>query len=271
VLRLDPRDGRVLGQARLPRTDALAVGPAGLYLTDFWHDRVRRLDSRTLRVESVLTLRLPFRFAPRDNAFLPIAVAAGASGLWVATARCALAHADVLARRVVATVRLACSALGGLALESGGVWVGESLLGVYRVDLRTDRVVWRRRIGPAGGRLAVDELIAAGGRLLAIGIRTKGNVATERRGSRESIRAATASTASRSSPRARSRRRSRGDRSGSGAWEATKSSASTSAPDAPRRACRSASGRCSPSPATGCGPPIAKERCAAATSGRSRR
>jgi virginiamycin B lyase len=183
IIRIDPRSGRVTASAALRRPGALAVGSSGVYAVDFWHDTVRRIDPRTLAVVSALKLMLPFQFSARDSGFAPSDVAVGAGGVWIATARCAIAHADPRASSVLATVLLPCDALGGIAVDARAVWVGESLLGVYRVDPRTNRVVARIPIGPAATRFSVDQVMAGAGNLFAIGTwTTAGNVGTESRG-----------------------------------------------------------------------------------------
>lgn len=182
IVRIDPQSGRVVASASLQRPGALAVGTSGVFATDFWRDTIRRIDPATLRVVAALKLRLPFRFSPRDTAFLPLAVALGRRAVWIATERCALARADLQVSRVVATVRLPCDAFGGFAVGEGAVWVGESLAGVYRVDPDSNRVVARTRIGPAGDRLDVEQIVLAAGKVLAIGAWTSAGELTSRNG-----------------------------------------------------------------------------------------
>jgi streptogramin lyase len=185
VIRIDPKRGRVVSSTRVQHPGALAVGPRGAYVTDFEQNTIRRLDPKTLRLVSVLKLRLPSRFAPGapgGNGFLPIAVAVGPGSVWIATERCALAHADPLVHRTITTVRLPCDAFGGLAVSREAVWVGEDLLGVYRVNPRTDRVVAKIGIGTPGARLGTDQLFAGTNTLLVVGNRTRANVLTTRNG-----------------------------------------------------------------------------------------
>jgi DNA-binding beta-propeller fold protein YncE len=182
IVRIDPRGGKITASAPLQRPGALAVGAGGVYATDFWHDTVRLIDPRTLRVTTVLKLTLPFRFTARDNAFLPLEVVPGTGAAWIATERCALAHADLELRRVIATVRLPCDSYQGIDVGSGAVWVGESLLGVYRVDAKTNRIVARIPIGPAGGRFDPVQIVSAPGKVLAVGTWTNGGVLTSRNG-----------------------------------------------------------------------------------------
>ena len=70
--------------------------------------------------------------------------------------------------RVESTVRLPPDTIGGIAVGAGAVWVAESLLGVARVDPLQGRMVARIRIA----RLAVDQVVVAGGAIFAIGGRT---------------------------------------------------------------------------------------------------
>ena len=114
IERIDPRNGRVVASTVFHRPHANAVRAAGVYSLDFWRDRVRLLDPRSLRVVRSLKLRLPFRFTARDNAFLPDAVAVGGGTVWVVTDRGALARADFRLTRVAATLRLPFDDFGGL-------------------------------------------------------------------------------------------------------------------------------------------------------------
>jgi DNA-binding beta-propeller fold protein YncE len=185
LVRIDALRGRVTASTAVQHPGAFAVGAGGIYVTDFESDTVRRIDSRTLRLAAVLKLRLPFRFAPGapgGNDFLPIDVAAGSRGVWIATERCAVAHADLRASRVISTVRMPCDAFGGLAIGRDAVWVGEDLAGVYRVDPLTNRVVARVRLGPRAARLGTIRLFAAGDTILVVGDRTRAGVATDRNG-----------------------------------------------------------------------------------------
>jgi sugar lactone lactonase YvrE len=63
IIRLDPRTGRVVASAAIPRPGTIAVAADGLYATDFVRSTIRRIDLRTLRVVRALGLRLPFRFS----------------------------------------------------------------------------------------------------------------------------------------------------------------------------------------------------------------
>jgi streptogramin lyase len=157
------------------------VGASGVYAIDFWRDTVQRIDPRTLTVVRTLELRLPFRFSPRDNAFLPFAVAVGRGAVWIATDRGALARVDLRLRRAVATVRLPFDAFGGMAVAPGAVWLAESLAGVYRIDPRTDRVVARIRTRHvAGGFDAGQVVVPSRRRVLIVGGKTSGDMLTSR-------------------------------------------------------------------------------------------
>ncbi len=180
VLRIDPNRALVMGSGRLRRPHAIAVGSRGVYANDFWRDRIRLIDARTLRVVRSLKLKLPFRFSPRDNAFVPFAVAVGPNAVWIATDRGALARADLRLRHVVARVRLPFDAYGGMAVGPQAVWLGESLAGVYRVDLRTNRVAARIRVPLARGRFDAEEVIRCGRNVLVLGNGTMGGVITNR-------------------------------------------------------------------------------------------
>ena len=181
VVRIDPYRGRVLASAAVEHPIAFAVGRDDVYVLDIDRGTVRRLDGRSLRVLATLKLTLPFRFSARDNRFLPEAVAVGRTAVWVATARCALAHADVLLGRVVGSVRLPCDAFSGMAVAPGAVWLAEGLAGVYRIDPRRNRVSARLRIRVAGisdGQLNAEQVFVGRRTVLAIGAKAVGTVAT---------------------------------------------------------------------------------------------
>lgn len=181
IIRVDPRGGRVLASVPLSRPHAIAVGSSGVYAVDFWRDTVLRLDPQTLRTTASLRLVLPYEIVPGDDAFLPFDIAVGGNAVWVSTARGAVARVDLRVSRVAAMLRLPVKG-GQIAVGEGAVWLGVGLAGVYRVDPRTNRVSARIRIGPATGRLAVDRPLIGGGKVLAIGSWTQGDVGTGRRG-----------------------------------------------------------------------------------------
>ena len=137
---------------------------------------------QTLRTTASLRLTLPFEVVPGDDAFLPFDLAVGRNALWVSTARGALARVNLRVDRVLAMVRLPGKTTGEIAVGANAVWVAESLLGVYRVDPGANRVSARIRIGPRAGRFAVDRPLVAGGKVFAVGSRTRGDVLTGRRG-----------------------------------------------------------------------------------------
>jgi hypothetical protein len=180
IVRIDPRNARVVTSGHLPRPHTIAVGSRGVYANDFWRDRIRLIDPRTLRVVRSLKLRLPFRFGPRDNAFLPFAVVVGRDAVWVATDRGALARADLRLGRVVSTVRLPFDAFGGMAVGPHALWLAESLAGVWRVDPRTSRVAARIRIKLRRGRFDATRVIPCGGKLLVLGVEARGGTLTNR-------------------------------------------------------------------------------------------
>jgi streptogramin lyase len=181
IIRIDPQSARVVESAVLPRPHALAVGASGVYAIDFWRNTVQRIDPCTLRVVRTLKLRLPFRFSPRDNAFLPFAVTVGRGAVWIATDRGALVRVDLQLRRAVATVPLPFDAFGGMAVGPGAVWLAESLAGVYRIDPRTDRVVARIRTrNVAGGFDAGQVVVPSRRRVLIVGGKTSGEMLTRR-------------------------------------------------------------------------------------------
>jgi hypothetical protein len=185
LVEIDARSGRVIGSATLLRPGAIAVGAGGVYATDFWRNTVRRLDLRTLRLQATLHLKLPFFIVTstyRSNAFAPEALAVGDGSVWVASDRGALARADPLLRHVTAMLRLPSDAFQAMATAPVTVWLSESLLGLYRVSTKTNRVVARIPVGPAGGRFVPVQLLPAGKRLLAVGEWTSAGTLTNRNG-----------------------------------------------------------------------------------------
>lgn len=185
VVEIAPRTGTVVASAKLARPGAIAVGPSGLYATDFWRDTVRRLDPQTLRLTATLHLKLPFFIVTstyRSDAFAPEALAVGGGSVWVASERGALARADPGLRHVTAMLRLPSDALQAIATAPGVVWLSESLLGLYRLSTKTNRVVARIPVGPAGRRFVPVQLLPAGKRLLALGEWTNAGTLTNRNG-----------------------------------------------------------------------------------------
>ncbi len=184
IIRVDPRTARVVASATIPRPLTIAVGADGLYATDFEHDTIRRIDLRTLRVTGRLKLRLPFRFSARDNAFLPQTVVVGRRAIWVDSDRGALVGADSRLRRTVASLRTppdaAGDTFGGIAAGAGGVWLAESLAGVYRVDERTKRIDARIRVSLAAGKFDATEIFPTAGRILALGVKASDGSLTQR-------------------------------------------------------------------------------------------
>jgi hypothetical protein len=185
VIEIDARSGQVIASATLARPGAIAVGPSGVYATDFWRGTVRRLDLRTLRLTATLHLKLPFFIVTsttRDNAFLPEMVAVGADSVWVASDRGALARTDPRLHRLTAMLRLPSDTLQTMTTAPATVWLSESLLGLYRVSTTRNRVVARTPLGPAGHRFVAVQLLPAGKRLLAVGEWTNAGTLINRNG-----------------------------------------------------------------------------------------
>jgi streptogramin lyase len=183
IVRIDPRTAQVVASVTIPRPLTIAVGADGLYATDFERNAIRRIDLRTLRVTGTLKLRLPFQFSARDNAFLPQTVTVGRRAVWVDSDRGALVGADPRLRRTVASVRVppeaAGDTVGGIAAGAGGVWLAESLAGVYRVDERTKRIDARIQVPLAAGKFDATEIFPTADRILAIGVKTSAGTLTQ--------------------------------------------------------------------------------------------
>jgi streptogramin lyase len=182
IVRIDPRRGRVVGSVTVDRPHALAVGPRGVYVNDFWRGTVRRFDPIRLRTTATLRLVLPFEVAPGDDAFLPFDVEVDNNDVWVSTVRGALARLDLRLSRVLAMVRIPSHTSSDIVAGDDAVWVAESLLGVYRIDQATNRVVARIRIGPPRRRFVVDRLLLGAGKVLGVGSWTTDGVLTDERG-----------------------------------------------------------------------------------------
>lgn len=182
IVRIDTRRRRVAASIRLERPHALAVGVGGLYALDFWRGTVRRFDPARLQPSASVKLVLPFELVPGDDAFLPFDVEADSDDVWVSTVRGALARLDPRLGRVRAMLRLPGHTSGDMLATDDAVWVEESLLGVYRIDQATNRVVARIRIGPPGRRFVAGRLLLGGGNLLGVGSWTRGGVLTEENG-----------------------------------------------------------------------------------------
>lgn len=182
IIRVDPRTARVVGSAKIPRPSTIAIGAGDLYATDFERGTIRRVDLHTLQVVGALKLKLPFRFSPRDNAFLPEAVAVGRNAVWVVSDRGAIVRADPPLHRTVANLRMPPDAfgdpVGGIAADTGGVWSAESLAGVYRIDQRANRISAKIRVPLATGRFDALQVFPLVGRILALGVKTSGGVLT---------------------------------------------------------------------------------------------
>jgi hypothetical protein len=172
IVHIDARTARVIRSARIERPGALALAPTGLMITDFWGNAVRLFDRRTLRAVARLKLVLPFAVTRNDRAFAPFAIASANNSAWVSTARGALARVDPHLARVLRTVRLPADATGDLAAGLGGVWVAESLAGVYRVRPSTNKVAARIRVGTRDKRLSVERVFLAHGNVLGLGAET---------------------------------------------------------------------------------------------------
>ena len=175
----------MIASTTLARPGAIAVGTRGVYATDFWRSTVRRLDPYTLRLSATLHLKLPFFITTsttRDDAFLPEAIAVGGGSVWVATARGALARTDPHLQHVLAMLRLPGDAFQAVTATLKEVWLSEGLLGIYRISIKTNKVVARLPVGPAGGRFDPVQLIPADTQLLAIGQWTNAGTLTNRNG-----------------------------------------------------------------------------------------
>src|ERR1700730_3248955 len=145
VVRVDPRIGRTIRSGAIDRPGAIAVGAGGVFATDFWRHRIRRVDPVTLQQTASLDLVLPSRIASQSKyaAFLPNDVAVGQGAVWISTEWCTVARADQQLTRALATVQLPCDAYQTMAFGAGSLWISESLAGLYRIDAARNRVTAR--------------------------------------------------------------------------------------------------------------------------------
>jgi hypothetical protein len=102
LVRVDPREDRILSSRPVPGPQALAVGWGSVWVVEFARDSVVGFDARTGRPFATIHLRLrrPIGSGPERFRFLPFDIAAGAGSIWVSTARGWVARIDPKRARV---------------------------------------------------------------------------------------------------------------------------------------------------------------------------
>jgi hypothetical protein len=170
VVRVDTSRGEVTARTPAVSPQGLASGAGSIWAVSFADATLMRLDPATGDVEATIPLTLPGEVPGSDWEFLPIDVDANEEGVWVSTARGAVAHVDPATDSVVEVVPLPPATVGGVAIGQESVWVGNSLGGVIRVDPQTHRVDAGVPIDDeVGRRLSVYSPFARDGSVWVVG------------------------------------------------------------------------------------------------------
>jgi streptogramin lyase len=170
VVKVDTVQREVIAQVPVTSPHGPAAGAGSVWVASFADDTVLRIDPATARVEATIPLTLPFEVAKGDRAFLPFDLDANDDGVWVSTARGAVAHIDPATNEVVAVVPLPPESLGGVAIGRDGIWLDNGLGGLIRVDPGTHEVEELGSIDDeAGRRLSVGTPVVRDGSLWMVG------------------------------------------------------------------------------------------------------
>lgn len=170
VLRASSKNGRIYSRTAVAHPHALAADEGGAWVADFWGSSVHRIDPATGREVATVALTLPRPVAGTDKAFLPIDIAVAGGSVWVSTARGYVARIDAKTNQVADMFETAGDATGAVVASEDAVWVGQSQLGVLRIDPRSRRTELVQIEGPNGRRLSTDSLTLAGGSLWVSGL-----------------------------------------------------------------------------------------------------
>jgi streptogramin lyase len=170
VVKVDTLKGEVTGQVAVTSPTGLTAGAGSIWLASFADATLIRLDPETASIEATIPLVLPGEEPGSDWKFLPTHVAANQDGVWVSTARGAVAHIDPATNSVVDVVPLPPESLGGVVIGRDAVWLDNGGGGVIRVDPKTHQVEEMGSIyDEAGSRLSVGIGLARAGTLWALG------------------------------------------------------------------------------------------------------
>ena len=163
LLRIDPTSHRVLDTIPLGISPFLmAAGGGSIWVTDYSHDSIARVDIATNSLVKVLT-GLPHG---------PSGVSFGAGSAWVANRRQnTLTRIDAATTAVTAVIPMGSSPLAVLASDSAVFVKNEYDEVVARVDPATNRVVAMIAVGPKEGRDGVDSMALDGPFLWVPGMR----------------------------------------------------------------------------------------------------
>jgi virginiamycin B lyase len=149
IQRIDPRTNRVIAAIRVDDPcNGLAAGFGSVWAPGCADEMVTRIDARTNRVVARIHAHI---FSEGEGL-----IAAGAGGVWVATADGALSRIDPTSNRIVATVSVPKGSTAAV-VGFGSVWVTSHDTGtVVRVD-------------PARNKTDATIAVGAGPRFLAAG------------------------------------------------------------------------------------------------------
>jgi len=170
VVKVDTLNGEVTGQVAVTSPTGLTAGAGSIWLASFADATLIRLDPETATVDATIPLVLPGEEPGSDWTFLPTHVDANEDGVWVSTARGAVAHIDPATNTVVDVVPLPPEGTGGVVIGRDAVWLDNSGGGIIRVDPETHRAEEMATIyDDAGRRLTVAIGLARAGTLWAEG------------------------------------------------------------------------------------------------------
>jgi streptogramin lyase len=170
VVKVDTERGEVAAQIPVTSPTGLTAGAGSIWLASFADAMLIRIDPETADVDATIPLVLPGEEPGSDWKFLPTHVDANEDGVWVSTARGAVAHIDPATNTVVDVVPLPPESLGGVVIGRDGVWLDNGLGSVIQVDPETHEVEHQGSIDDeAGRRLSVGTPIARGGSLWLVG------------------------------------------------------------------------------------------------------
>jgi streptogramin lyase len=170
VVKVDTLKGVVAGQVAVTSPTGLTAGAGSIWLASFADAMLIRLDPETASIDATIPLVLPGEEPGSDWKFLPTHVAANEDGVWVSTARGAVAHIDPATNSVVDVVPLPPETLGGVVIGRDAVWLDNSGGGVIRVDPESHHAEEMGSINDeAGFRLSVGIGLARDGNLWALG------------------------------------------------------------------------------------------------------
>jgi hypothetical protein len=170
VVKVDTERGEVTARVPVTSPTGLTAGAGSIWLASFADATLIRLDPETTTVDATIPLVLPGEEPGSDWKFLPTHVDANEDGVWVSTARGAVAHIDPATDEVLEVISLPPESLGGVTIGVDGIWLDNGLGGVIKVDPETHEVEAEGSIDDESGRrLSVGTPIARGRSLWLVG------------------------------------------------------------------------------------------------------